>query len=155
LYTNAQVSNSMHPTSLTFYKPTIGPPIPLPLMACRIAAGFPKPSDDHLEARIDITRLLIDQPAATFIVQVAQDGTSMIDAGIHPGDYLVVNKAGEWSNGAIVVARIGDEFTLKRIRKRAGRVFLLAENKAFPQIELTQESDCEVWGVVTGSFRRY
>ena len=53
------------------------------------------PSDDHLEGRIDITRQLIDQPAATFIVQVAADGHSLIDAGIHPGDFLVVNKAGE------------------------------------------------------------
>jgi DNA polymerase V len=147
--------DAMHRTHVTFYTPTIGPPIPLPLMASRIAAGFPKPSDDHLEARIDITRLLIDQPAATFIVQVADDGNSMIDAGIHPGDFLVVNKAGEWINGAIVVARIGDDFTLKRIRKRAGRVFLLAENKDYPPLELTEASDCEIWGVVTGSFRRY
>ena len=134
----------MHPTPLIFFTPVIGPPIPLPLMASSIAAGFPKPSDDHLEGRIDITRLLIDQPSATFIVQVAQDGKSMIDAGIHPGDYLVVNKAVEWANGSIVVARIGDDFTLKRIRKRQGRVFLLAENRAFPTIELTEESDCEV-----------
>ncbi len=145
----------MHPTSLIFYAPTIGPPIPLPFVASRIAAGFPKPSDDHLEGRIDITRLLIDQPAATFIVQVAADGNSMIGAGIHPGDFLVVNKAAEWKSGSIIVARIGDEFTLKRIRKRNGRVFLLAENKQFPPMELTEESDCEVWGVVTGSFRRY
>jgi DNA polymerase V len=113
----------------------------------------PQPSDDHLEGRIDISRLLIDQPAATFIVRV--DGYSMIDAGIQNGDYLVVNKAAEWKNGSIVVARISDEFTLKRIRKRAGRVFLLPENKTYPIIELTEECDCEVWGVVTGSFRRY
>lgn len=145
----------MQPTSLTFFIPAIGPPIRLPFMASRIAAGFPKPSDDHLEGRIDITRLLIDQPAATFIVQVAQDGNSMIDAGIHPGDYLVINKAAEWLNGSIVVARIGDEFTLKRIRRRQGRVFLLAENREYRPIELTEDCDCEVWGVVTGSFRRY
>ena len=140
---------------LIFFKPNIGPPIKLPLMASRIAAGFPKPSDDHLESRIDITRLLIDQPAASFIAQVADDGMSMIDAGIRPGDYLVVNKAAEWVNGSIVVARIGDEFTLKRIRKRGRRIFLLAANEAFPPLELTEENDCEVWGVVTGSFRRY
>lgn len=143
----------MKPTPLAFYSPTIGPPIFVPLMASKLAAGFPKPSDDHLEGRIDITRLLIDQPAATFIVQV--DGHSMIDAGIHPGDFLVVNKAADWKNNAIVVARIGDEFTLKRIRKRQGRLFLLPENKTYPTIELTEDCDCEVWGVVTGSFRRY
>jgi DNA polymerase V len=145
----------MHRTDLTFYTPTIGPPIPLPLMASRIAAGFPKPSDDHLEGRIDITRLLIDQPAATFIVQVAADGNSMIEAGIHPGDFLVVNKAADWVNGSIVIARIGDDFTLKRIRKRGRKVLLLAENPDFPPLELTEDSDCEAWGVVTGSFRRY
>ena len=143
----------MNQPPLTFYTPLIGPPIPLPLMGSKLAAGFPKPSDDHLEGRIDITRMLIDQPAATFIAQV--DGHSMIDAGIQPGDYLVVNKAAEWKNGSIVVARIADEFTLKRIRKRAGRVFLLPENKTYPTIELNEECDCEVWGVVTGSFRRY
>ena len=143
----------MNPSPLTFYSPLIGPPIPLPLMASKLAAGFPKPSDDHLEGRIDVTRMLIDQPAATFIVQV--DGHSMIDAGIQPGDYLIVNKAAEWKSGSIVVARIGDEFTLKRIRKRSGRVFLMPENKTFPVIEISEDSDAEVWGVVTGSFRRY
>ena len=143
----------MNQPPLTFYSPLIGPPIPLPLMASKLAAGFPKPSDDHLEGRIDVTRMLIDQPAATFIVQV--DGHSMIDAGIQPGDYLIVNKAAEWKSGSIVVARIGDEFTLKRIRKRSGRVFLMPENKTFPVIEISEDSDAEVWGVVTGSFRRY
>lgn len=141
--------------SIVFFAPAIGPPIPVPLMSSRVNAGFPKPSDDHLEARIDITRLLIDQPAATFIARVADDGLSMIGAGIHPGDYLVVDKSGDWKSGAIVVARIEDDFTLKRICKRHGRVFLMSENPDFPTIELTEESDCEVWGVVTGSFRRY
>ena len=139
--------------SLTFCTLLPGTPMTLPMVASGIAAGFPKPSDDYAEESIDINDLLIDQPAATFLMRV--DGDSMKEAGIFTGDYVVVNRAAEWTNGSIVVARIADEYTLKRIHKRHGRMWLLAANPAFAAIELTADCDCEVWGCVTSSFRRY
>ena len=138
---------------LTFYTPDIGKALSLPLLACRVAAGFPSPADDYLENRIDLNELLIQNPPATFIAKVT--GESMRDVGIHDGDYVVVNRAAEWSDGSIVVAIIHQEFTLKRIRRTGSRVFLVPENTDFPAIEVTEESDCEVWGCVTGSFRNY
>ena len=139
---------------LTFYTPHVSPPpLRLPLLACRVAAGFPSPADDYLETRLDINELLIDDPAATFIARVS--GDSMKDAGIYNGDYVVVNRAAEWSDGCIVVAIIHQEFTLKRIKRIGSRVFLMPENPSFQPIEINEESDCEVWGCVAATFRRY
>ena len=125
----------------------------LPFLSSRVAAGFPSPADDYIEGRIDINDLLIQNPPATFIARVT--GESMQEAGIHDGDYVVVNRAATWSDGSIVVAIIGQEFTLKRIKRIGKRIFLTPENKRFPIVEVTEDSDCEVWGCVTGSFRSY
>ena len=138
---------------LSFYTPSLASFIELPLIAHRIAAGFPSPADDYLENRIDLNELLIQNPPATFIARVS--GDSMKGAGIHDGDYVVVNRAAAWADGSIVVASVSQEFTLKRIRKSGSRVFLMPENARFQPIELTEDSDCEIFGCVTGSFRRY
>lgn len=138
---------------LTFFTTANPPPLHLPLIAHRVAAGFPSPADDYLESRIDINELLIQNPPATFIARVS--GDSMRGAGIHDGDYVVVNRAAEWKNGCIVVAIINQEFTLKRIKRIGHRVFLVPENPSFQPIPITEDSDCEVWGCVTGTFRTY
>jgi SOS-response transcriptional repressor LexA len=78
----------------------------------------------------------------------------MNGAGIFHGDLLIVDRAAGWSDGNIVVARIGDEFTLKRIRRKGSQVFLVPENDAFQAIEVTEDSDAEIWGRVVGSVRK-
>ena len=138
---------------LIFFTPGSSEPVYLPLLAYRVAAGFPSPADDYLENRIDLNELLIQNPPATFVARVT--GASMRDAGIHDGDYVVVNRAAAWADGSIVVAIIRQEFTLKRIRRIGSRVYLVPETTSFPTIEVTEASECEVWGCVTGSFRRY
>ena len=138
---------------LTFFTPSVKPPLSLPLLGHRVAAGFPSPADDYLESRIDINELLIQNPPATFIARVS--GDSMRNAGIHDGDFVVVNRAAEWKNGCIVVAIIHQEFTLKRIKRIGDKVFLVPENPQFSPIAITADSDCEIWGCVTGSFRSY
>ena len=140
-------------SQLTFFTPGASEAIYLPLLGYRVAAGFPSPADDYLENRIDLNELLIQNPPATFVARV--NGVSMKDAGIHDGDYVVVNRAATWADGSIVVAIIRQEFTLKRIRRVGSRIYLVPENASFPAIEVTEDSDCEVWGCVTGSFRRY
>jgi DNA polymerase V len=122
-------------------------PLPLPLYACRVAAGFPSPADDHLEATLDLNQYLIKHPAATFFAWA--DGRSMINIGIHPGDLLVVDRAREPCDGRIVVAVVNGEMTLKKLKIEDGRVWLMPENPDYAPIELREGMDLTIWGVVT------
>ena len=143
----------MEQVSLTFYAPGLATPLRRPLVTFCVEAGFPSPADDHLEGWIDLNQHLIRHPSATFFVRVA--GDSMKGAGIHDGDLLIVDRAAEITNGCIVVARIHDEFTLKRIRKDGRRVRLLPENEDYQPIEVEEGSDFEIWGRVVGSVRQF
>ena len=143
----------MHAATLTFLTAKIGPPIHRPLVSFSVAAGFPSPADDYIEGRIDLNEHLIRHPAATFFVRVS--GDSMSGAGIQDGDLLIVDRAAEVQNNCIVVARIDDAFTLKRIRTKGRRVFLMPENEAFQPIEIVEGSDFEIWGRVVGSIREH
>lgn len=118
---------------------------PLPLVACRVAAGFPSPAEDWLEEKLDLNQFLIQRPAATFFVRV--EGDSMLGAGIHPGDLLVVDRSVNPTDGKVILAVLDGEFTVKRLRLDPPR--LVAENRAFPDIPITAERAFEVWGVVT------
>lgn len=119
----------------------------LPFFAVPVKAGFPSPAEDFLEQNLDLNEHLVQHPAATFFVRV--DGDSMKGAGIHSGDILIVDRALEAANGKIVIAFINGEFTVKRFRKGAGKVFLDPENPQYQTIEVSPHSDFRVWGVVT------
>lgn len=118
-----------------------------PLMSAPVRAGFPSPADDFVDQGIDWNQQLIANPMATFYVRVA--GDSMVGAGIREGDTLVVDRSAKPSDGHIIVARLEDTFTVKRLRLVGRKVFLVPENEAFDVIEIGPESDFEVWGVVT------
>jgi DNA polymerase V len=118
-----------------------------PLFLASVSAGFPSPAEDYIEGRLDLNRHLIKHPAATFFVRVA--GDSMIDAGIHPGDILVVDRALEPQDSNVVIAVIDGELTVKRISQRHGKLFLVPDNKAYEPLEILEEMEFEVWGVVT------
>jgi DNA polymerase V len=68
---------------------------------------------------------------------------------------LIVDRSVECTDGCIVVARLHDEFILKRILKKGNRVFLQPENEDFQPIEVTEDSDCEIWCRVVGSVRKF
>lgn len=121
--------------------------LPLPLFSAGVPAGFPSPAEDHLDKKLDLNDLLIAHPAATFFVRVS--GDSMKGAGIFSGDILVVDRAIEGTNGRIVVAIVNSEFTVKRLLIREKKIYLSPENPAYPTLEVSQESDFQVWGVVT------
>jgi len=121
--------------------------IPLPLFTSEVAAGFPSPADGYMDDALDLNQLLVTHPAATFFVRVS--GESMVDANIHPGDVLVVDRSLEPKSKDIVIAVLNGEFTVKRILRKSGRVFLVPENKSFPLIEVGKEEEFQVWGVVT------
>ena len=128
--------------------------IKLPLYSSKVSAGFPSPAEDHVEKRLDPSEFLIDQKDATFFVTI--QGYSMIDVGLLPGDKAVVDRSKQASIGNIVLAVLDGEFTIKTLsRTKDGAVRLLPANKDYSPIEITEEMNFEVWGVVTGSFRRF
>lgn len=115
-------------------RPNLTSHLPLPVYAARVPAGLPSPADDHLESPLDLTEHLVRHPAATFLVTVS--GRSMEGAGIFHGDTLVVDRSLEPRDRDIVVAAVDGELTVKRLRKQAGRVVLVAESPHYPSIEL-------------------
>ncbi len=119
----------------------------LPLFLARVSAGFPSPADDYLEGKLDLNEHLIKHPAATFFVRAA--GDSMIGAGIHSGDILVVDRALDPGANSVVIAVIDGDLTVKRIQRTGGKLFLAAENPRYRPIEIREGMDFEVWGVVT------
>jgi DNA polymerase V len=130
-----------------FYWPDRTTKISCPLFMASVSAGFPSPAEDYIEGRLDLNRHLIKHPAATFFVRVA--GDSMIDAGIHPGDILVVDRAIEPADNNVVIAVIDGELTVKRIAQRGRELFLVADNRHYPPLQIQEEMEFEIWGVVT------
>ena len=120
--------------------------IKLPLYSCKISAGFPSPADDHLEKRLDLNSYLIKHPAATFFVRVS--GDSMINAGINDNDILIVDRSLKPSHGKIVIAVVDGQMTVKRLYKRSGKLILMPENTLYKPIEIKEDMNIEIWGVV-------
>ena len=123
-------------------KPTL-----LPYCEECIPAGFPSPAEGYIEKRLDLNDLVVKHPNATFFVRVV--GESMIDAGINSGDILVVDRAAEPRDGKVVVAVWNGEFTVKKLKIVDQKVYLIAENPAFPKLAVGENEDIQVWGVVT------
>ena len=117
----------------------------LPLAGERVAAGFPSPADDYVEVGIDLNDQLIRHPTSTFFLRVS--GESMLGAGIHDGDLLVVDRSLDPRPGRVVVAVLDGEFTLKRLVQHHGRQRLEAANPAYPPLELHRCGDVQIWGV--------
>jgi len=112
-----------------------------------VAAGFPSPAQDWYEGPIDLTEMLVDDQAATFVVRVS--GHSMTDAGIWDGDELLVDRSKTPRDGDVVVAVLDGELTVKRLRLTGSGVVLQAESAEYPDIVVPELSDLQVWGVVT------
>ena len=129
------------------YAPDLSTRYALPIFLGRLPAGFPSPADDYLEGKLDLNRHLIKHPAATFFVRVT--GDSMIGAGIHSGDLLVVDRSLEPADKHVVVAVLDGELTVKRLFKQNGVLRLLPENLNYQPIEITPQQTIEIWGVVT------
>jgi len=119
----------------------------IPLYEQTVQAGFPSPSDDFLDLDINLQDFLIKHPSATFCVRV--NGSSMEKANIHSGDVMIVDKSLSPKNNSIVLAVIDSEFTVKRIKKNGEKLYLNPENDAFNPIEITEDMNFNVWGVVT------
>jgi DNA polymerase V len=120
---------------------------PPPLVAWHISCGFPSPADDYRESELDINELVIAHPEATFYVRVS--GDSMEGAGICEGDVLVVDRALDARENAIIVALVNGEFTVKRLSTLGDTLFLMPENPRYDPLPITEEMEFRVWGIAT------
>jgi repressor LexA len=122
----------------------------LPLVG-RVAAGAPVLAQEHIEAGFRFDPALF-QPRADYLLRVR--GMSMRDAGIFDGDLLAVHRTAEAISGQVVVARLDEEVTVKRLESRAGRVRLLPENPDFAAIEIDgNRHRLQIEGIVVGVIR--
>ena len=120
-----------------------------PLFMIPVAAGFPSPAEDYIEAHLDLNQYLIRHQAATFFVRAS--GDSMIGAGIYSGDLLIVDRAIQPTNGNVVIAVVNGELTVKRLFKEGDCLLLLAENEQYEPLEINEHTEFQIWGVVTNS----
>ncbi len=140
-------------TDLTTHSPSIflpatSPnPVAIPLFSGKVAAGFPSPADDYIEKTLDLNDLLIQKPAATFFVRA--EGESMLGAGIHPNDILIVDRSIDPVVGKIVICALNGELTVKRLNSIGDEIILGAENPAYPDIIVHKDIELVIWGVVT------
>lgn len=129
------------------FVPELSRAIRLPLFLTPVSAGDPQSAEDYVEQQLDIGRYLIKNPSTTFLVRVT--GDSMIGAGIHSGDMLVVDRSIEPSDGRIVIAVIDGELTIKRLRRKGRKIMLMPENPDYEPVTFRSDADIPVWGVVT------
>jgi len=134
------------PTGLRYPAPTLRR-MPLPLFVGKVAAGFPSPTDDYVEKTLDLNELLVQKPAATFFARA--QGVSMINAGIHHNDILIVDRSIEPIPGKIVICALNGELTVKRLDRDNGQWQLKAENPDYSDITVFEDLELVIWGVVT------
>ena len=111
-----------------------------------VAAGFPSPATDYCESRLDLNELCVKHPAATYFVRA--QGDSMIEAGIFPGDVLVVDRSLTAKHGDIVIAVLNGELTVKKLETRPS-LRLVPMNSKYAPVEIPEETDVEIFGVAT------
>ena len=136
----------MNKEKLNFLKPEKGNNLGQWLTEQGISAGFPSPADDFKEVRISLDKELVKNKEATFYAKVS--GDSMIGAGLDNGDLLIIDRSLNPENGKIAVCLIDGEFTVKRIKKDKDRLYLMPENKKYKRIEIKEENELIIWGVV-------
>lgn len=112
-----------------------------------VHAGFPSPATDYMTQAIDLNKELVKHPAATFYGRVV--GDSMVDAGVEEGDILVIDRALDAQDGDMAVCFVDGEFTLKYLKFHGDSLTLVPANERYPSIEISEDSNFIMWGVVT------
>lgn len=138
--------------ALEFYTPDETQSLDIVLAQTGISAGFPSPADDFRDNKISLDRVLVKNKEATFYAKVS--GQSMIGAGLDDGDLLVVDKSLQPEHNKIAVCFIDGEFTVKRLQVTKEGVFLLPANPAYEPIQVTEDNNFQIWGIVTHVIKR-
>lgn len=137
---------------LTFFTPKASSGSGAILIDVGISAGFPSPAGDFNETRISLDDELVKNKDSTFYAKVK--GQSMIDAGLDDDDLLVIDRSLEPANNKIAVCFLDGEFTVKRLRVEKKEVWLQPENPNYPIINITEENDFMIWGIVTSVIKK-
>jgi len=116
-----------------------------------VEAGFPSPAEEELADTLSLDDLLIENPDATFLLRVS--GDSMSEAGILPGDMVIVDRGQTPKSGDIVIAEVDGQWTMKYLRKRGERVTLIPANQKYKPIK--PKNELKIAGVVTAVVRKY
>lgn len=138
--------------TLTFYTPKAPAGNGAIFIDTGISAGFPSPADDFIETRISLDDELISNKDATFFAKVS--GQSMIGAGLDDNDLLVIDRSLAPENNKIAVCFLDGEFTVKRLRVEKNEVWLQPENVNYPIINITEDNDFVIWGIVTSVIKK-
>lgn len=125
----------------------------LPLYAARIPAGPPSFPVEDIDARPELSELLLINPKETFLLRVS--GDSMTGVGIDDGDLLFVDRSIEPRHKNIVAASINGQVTVKRLHRSKDEIVLLPENKRYAPIEIKRTDDFTIYGVVTSALKRF
>jgi DNA polymerase V len=116
------------------------------------ATGFGAAADDYMERGIDLNEQLIRNKPATFFFRMNSD--AMIDAGIHSGDVLIVDRSIKAVNGKVIVAVVNGELFVRRLQTQIRGITLVAENKKYGNINIDEFSNYAAWGVVVYSIHK-
>ena len=122
---------------------------PLPYFEVKVVAGFPVPLDNDEKAQaIDLIRMLCPHPLSSYLIRV--DGDSMIDADIHSGDILIIDKSERNpSDRQAALCELNGEYTIKFVRRKGDQLWLIPANPNYPEIPVQEGDSFNVWGVVT------
>ncbi len=116
-----------------------------------VEAGFPSPAEEELLDKLSLERFLIKNPNSTFMLKIS--GDSMIEAGILPGDFVLVDRSLKPKIGDIVIARVDGNWTVKYLKKKNNRLVLAPANKDYKII--VPDDELYIAGVVIGVVRKY
>jgi DNA polymerase V len=120
----------------------------LPFHLNKVGAGFPSPATDYVEDDIDLNGHLIKNIPSTFLIRV--QGKSMDSVGIYDGDLLVVDRSLNPKNFSTVIVNINEELVVKSFLREKNETFLTSgSKKSEDKINLTENSEISIWGVVT------
>ena len=121
----------------------------LPYFETKVVAGFPVPLDSDEKAQaIDLIRTLCPHPLSSYLIRV--QGNSMIDAGIHDGDILIIDKSNRCpAENEAALCELNGEYTIKFVHRRGEQLWLVPANPDFPEIPVREGDSFNVWGVVT------
>jgi DNA polymerase V len=111
------------------------------------ATGFGAAADDYAERGIDLNEQLVRNKPATFFMRVR--GDAMIDAGIHDGDVVIVDRSIRPVSGKVIIATLNGEMLIRRFEKAINKVRLIPETKKLAAIDIDPYAEFSVWGVVT------
>lgn len=123
----------------------------LPFVSQGISCGFPSPAEG-MEEEFDLFKYIIKDKNTTFFARIR--GDSMSGIGMSDGDIVVVDKSLEPENNKVAVCYLDGEFTIKRIVLKDSKFFLVAENEKYQPIEITEDNDFVIWGIVTNIIKK-